>query len=238
MRIQKILLQNINSLRSPKPIKIDFTADRFKKAGLFVITGATGSGKSTILDAITLALYHKIPRLTTNSSLSDIVNYNSATALAIVEFEIRGEIYEATWSMRVLTARGRKLKNPKESVRLKSLSSGKILAEKKRDVANKVEEITSLNYQQFLRAVLLAQGEFSAFLLASPKEKSSLLEQITGEDIYKKIGIKLKDKISAQNQVVEAIRATINSEDLLTDRYKGLEGKELMREVSKAKCGL
>jgi len=217
MKIRKIYIQNLNSLRSTNPIEIDFTEDRFKEAGVFVITGATGSGKSTILDAITIALYHKVPRLIHNSSLSEVVNYGSATALATVEFKTEDEVYEASWTIRVLTRYGKRLKNPQESVRLKSLSSGKILAEKKRDVANKVEEITSLNYQQFLRAVLLAQGEFSAFLLASPKEKSSLLEQITGEDIYKKIGIKLKDKISAQNQVVEAIRATINSEDLLTD---------------------
>ncbi len=220
MKIHKITLQNINSLSSLKPIEIDFTTDKFRQTGLFLITGVTGSGKSTILDAITLALYYKVPRLTTSSSLVDIVNSGSSTALAIVEFKAKEEIYEASWTIRILTDSGKKLKIPRESVRLKNLSSGEILAEKKRDIVSKIEEIINLNYKQFLRAVLLAQGEFSAFLSASSKDKGTLLEQITGEDIYKKIGIKLRDKISSQNRLLDSLKNRINSEDLLSKDKK------------------
>ena len=63
MRILKIALQNINSLQSDKPIVIDFTADNFDEVGVFAITGPTGAGKSSILDAIMIALYHQVPRL-------------------------------------------------------------------------------------------------------------------------------------------------------------------------------
>ena len=218
MKIEKITLQNINSLRSPKPIVIDFTTNKFTQAGLFLITGVTGAGKTTILDAITLALYHKIPRL--DSSLENIVNHGSSTALSIVEFEVKKTIYEASWTIRVLRSGGKKLKKPQEITRLKNLSSGKILAEKKRDIVKKVEEITHLNYKQFLRAVLLAQGEFSAFLSASSKYKGTLLEQITGEDIYKKIGIKLRDKILSQTKIIDTLKSKISSEYLLDSKIK------------------
>ena len=233
MKIDKIRLQNINSLRSPKPIEIDFRDDKFTQTGLFLITGVTGAGKSTILDAITVALYHRVPRLE-SGNLADIVNHGSREALSSVEFNIDGEIYEATWSIRVLGRGGKRLNRPIESVRLKNLTSGKILAEKKRDIVAKVESILHLNYRQFLRAVLLAQGEFSAFLLASSKDKGTLLEQITGEEIYKKIGITLREKITAQKRVVDKIldKIKIGSEELLDNRDElNIRLKEIEREL-------
>ena len=236
MRIDKIVLQNINSLRSSKPIVIDFRDEKFTQTGLFLITGVTGAGKSTILDAITVALYHRVPRLE-SGNLSDIVNHGSREALSIVEFTTKGETYEATWSIRVLGRGGKKLNRPIESVRLKNLTTGKIISERKRDIVAKVESILHLNYKQFLRAVLLAQGDFSAFLLASSKEKGTLLEQITGEDIYKRIGVTLRGKITAQERAVDKIlnKVKLSSEELLQNRDElnnrlteiGIELKEL-----------
>lgn len=62
MKILKIELQNINSLKCESPIVIDFEHSRFEDVGLFAITGPTGAGKTTLLDAITIALYRKVPR--------------------------------------------------------------------------------------------------------------------------------------------------------------------------------
>ncbi len=242
MKIDKIRLQNINSLRSSKPIEINFRDNKFTQTGLFLITGVTGAGKSTILDAITVALYHRVPRLE-SGNLADIVNHGSREALSSVEFNIDGEIYEATWSIRVLGRGGKRLNRPIESVRLKNLTSRKILAEKKRDIVTKVESILHLNYKQFLRAVLLAQGEFSAFLLASSKDKGTLLEQITGEDIYKKIGITLREKITTQKREVDKIvdKIKISSEELLDNqnelniRLKEIEIELKELNISKSK---
>ena len=242
MRIDKITLQNINSLRSSKPIEIDFKDETFTQTGLFLITGVTGAGKSSILDAITVALYHRVPRLE-SGNLADIVNHGSREALSIVEFNIDGELYEATWSMRLLGRGGKRLNRPIESVRLKNLTSGKILAEKKRDIVAKIESMLHLNYKQFLRAVLLAQGEFSAFLLASSKDKGTLLEQITGEDIYKKIGVTLREKITSQKRVVDKIldKIEISSEELLDNqdelnsRLKELEIELNKLDIAKSK---
>ena len=223
MRILKIELQNINSLKSKTPIVIDFESDLFKDVGLYAITGSTGAGKTTILDAITIALYHNVPRFnnpTVKANLNDVVSYGANEAMVRVSFENQGKNYEAHWSMRLTTKAGKMLTNPKEEVRLKDLSTGDIIAEKKTEVKIEVERITQLNYQQFLRSAMLAQGEFAAFLSASSQEKGKLLEQITGEDIYKKIGEAINTKLFNERKTLDGIRAKINSEDLLPDEVR------------------
>ncbi len=229
MRILKIELQNINSLKSETPIVIDFTADSFRDVGLFVITGSTGAGKTTILDAITIALYHAVPRFNKSNiraTLLDVVSYGAKESMARVTFEAKGKLYESHWSMRLASGTGKILTNPKEEVRLKNLTTGSILAEKKREVELEIERITQLTYSQFLRSVLLAQGEFAAFLSADAKDKGNLLEQITGEDIYKKIGAAISDKIYEERKVLDQIKSKINTEDLLTDDIRNLLNDE------------
>jgi exonuclease SbcC len=223
MRILKIELQNINSLKSKTPIVIDFESDLFKDVGLYAITGSTGAGKTTILDAITIALYHSVPRFnstTAKANLLDVVSYGANEAMARVSFESQAKRYEAHWSMRLTTKAGKLLTNPKEEVRLKDLSTGKIIAEKKTEVKTEVERVIQLNYNQFLRSAMLAQGEFAAFLSASSQDKGKLLEQITGEDIYKKIGETIGVKIGEERRKLDEIRAKINAEDLLTDEVR------------------
>jgi len=223
MRILKVELQNINSLKSETPIVIDFENENFKDIGLYAITGATGSGKTTILDAITIALYHNVPRFSKShikASLQDVVSYGAKDALARVTFENKGGIYEAQWSMRILTKTGKPLANPDEQVRLKNLVSEKIIAEKKTEFSKKIEEITQLNYNQFLRSVMLAQGEFASFLSAKSSEKGTLLEQITGEEIYKKIGEVLNIKLANERRLLNEIKSKINTDDILSDEKR------------------
>ncbi len=229
MKILKIELQNINSLKSDSPIVIDFRDEKFQDVGLFAITGSTGAGKTTILDAITIAMYHSVPRFNRSNikaGLEDVVSYGAEGAMARVTFENKDVQYEAHWSMRLFTKTGKRLGKPSEEVRLKNLSAGKIIAEKKREILSKIESITQLNFMQFLRSVMLAQGEFAAFLSANSKDKGTLLEQITGEEIYKKIGEAVNDKIYEERNVLEKIKSKINTEDLLTDELR----KELLDE--------
>ena len=219
MKILKIELQNINSLKCESPIVIDFEHSRFEDVGLFAITGPTGAGKTTLLDAITIALYRKVPRFEKSGftgKLEDAVSYGAATALARVTMEVRNERYEAHWDIRTATNNGRQLNKPVETVRLKNLSTGKILAETKTGCDEKIVEITRLNYEQFLRSVLLAQGEFAAFLSARNAEKGLLLQQIAGDEIYRKIGETLKNRISVERKQLEQIKSRINTDDLLS----------------------
>jgi exonuclease SbcC len=236
MKILKIALQNINSLKSTNPILIDFESDHFQDVGLYAITGSTGAGKTTILDAITIGLYHSVARFNkTKANLIDVVSYGADDAFVNITFLANNERYEAHWSVRLVSKNGKPLSNPNETVRLKNLSSGKIIADKKREVQAAVEEITLLTYDQFLRSVLLAQGEFAAFLSASPAQKGELLEQITGEEIYKKIGEAVNQKIYDESRLLKEVKAKINDVDLLTEETREslfLEQKEIQENLN------
>lgn len=220
MKILKIELQNLNSLKSETPLVIDFEQALFKDIGLYAITGSTGAGKTTILDAITIALYHQVPRFnksTIKAGLIDVVSYGASESLARVTFESNMQKYEAQWALRVSSKTGKRLQKPVESVRLKNLSTHLILAEKKIEVQQKIVEVTQLTYDQFLRSVMLAQGEFAAFLSANAKDKGKLLEQITGEEIYKKIGLTISERLYSEKKSLDLIKSKINTEDLLSE---------------------
>jgi exonuclease SbcC len=223
MKILKVELQNINSLKSDTPILIDFETTDFKDVGLYAITGATGAGKTTILDAITIALYHSVPRFknSRDKSLENVVSYGAHNAHSRITFENDNEIFEAFWGIRLASKKGVKIKNPIEEVSLKNLTTDTIItSNKKRDLVEAVEHVTQLDYTQFLRSVLLAQGEFASFLTAKGSEKGKLLEQITGEDIYKKIGYSVADRKSKEEKIYSELVSTINSDDVLTDEQK------------------
>jgi len=220
MKILKIELQNINSLKSDQKIVIDFESDYFKDVGLFAITGATGSGKTTILDAITIALYHKVPRFNNaKNKLDQVVSFGASTAFSHVIFENKNEIFEANWSIRKISKSGKTLSNPQEEFRLLNLTTNNIVAEGKKEVEAKVVEVTQLNYNQFLRSMMLAQGEFAAFLSASTKDKGTLLEQITGEEIYKRIGAIIYNRLSEERKKYEKISHKL-SDAILSEEEK------------------
>jgi exonuclease SbcC len=221
MKILKIVLQNINSLKSDTPIVIDFENKQFKDVGLYAITGSTGAGKTTILDAITIALYHNVPRFNAaKGTLVDVVSYGANNASSCVTFENEGVIYEAFWGIRLASNTGKLLLNPQEEVSLKNLSTNIILASQKRTVITNIISVTQLDYDQFLRSVMLAQGEFASFLTAKGPQKGRLLEQITGEQIYKKIGQAILDRKSKEENTLKEIQSKINSDDVLSEEKK------------------
>ncbi|UJH92041.1 AAA family ATPase [Antarcticibacterium sp. 1MA-6-2] len=183
MKILKIEFRNINSLRGTN--LIDFTAEPFTTNSLFAITGPTGSGKSTILDVISLALFNQVPRLgkiTRNEIISKgaILTRNQQEAFAKVTYESKSGIYTSHWS--ISTARTGNLRE--YELEIINEATGAVLDLKKSDVPAKNEELIGLNYNQFIKSVLLAQGEFAQFLKAKKDERGELLEKITGTGIY------------------------------------------------------
>lgn len=236
MKILKIELQNLNSLKSETSVVIDFENESFKDVGLFAITGSTGAGKTTILDAITIALYHRVPRFNNSKgTLLDVVSHGATDAFSRVTFENENVIYEAYWGIRLASRTGRLLANPQEEVSLKNLSTNTILSSQKRAVSEDVIRVTQLDYDQFLRSVMLAQGEFASFLTAKGPEKGRLLEQITGEEIYKKIGQAILDRKAKEENTLKDIQSKINADDVLSEEDKNklkVRDKELDVQVS------
>ena len=166
MRILKIRIFNLNSLRGEHIV--DLTSEPLASCGIFAIVGATGSGKSTILDAITLALYGRASRYG-HENPHNMMNRQSGESVAEVAFEVKNQVYRAEWHLH----RARKEANGKfQSVnRYIYNHTGETLAQNVRECALKIEEILGLDYDRFLRSVLLAQGEFARFLKAKSNEK-------------------------------------------------------------------
>lgn len=194
MRILRLRIQNLNSIRVTEPILIDFTSTPLEESGIFAITGDTGAGKTTILDALTLALYGKIHR---NKEVKEVLSYGTASCLAEVEFETLSGIYRAKWSIwRANKKVEGKLQAPVRELAQwnPKTSAFETQAEKIREVDQLVEKVSGLDYDRFTRSVLLSQGDFAAFLKADARDRSDLLERITGTEAYSQLSIAAFEK--------------------------------------------
>ncbi|WGK69808.1 AAA family ATPase [Candidatus Haliotispira prima] len=187
MKLHKLRLRNLNSLQGTW--ELNLASPALLSEGLFLISGPTGAGKTTILDAICLALYGQTPRLgKISKSNNEIMSRGCADCLAQLSFSATdgGQVYVAGW--RQSRARRKADGNLQEPERELSLAAGgKILASKIKDVEAAVENLTGLEYEQFKRSILLAQGDFAAFLEAKTGERADILEKITGTEIYRRI---------------------------------------------------
>ncbi|MCR4542037.1 AAA family ATPase [Pseudomonas sp. 18.1.10] len=206
MKILAIRLKNLASLAGP--FDIDFTAEPLASAGLFAITGPTGAGKSTLLDALCLALFGAVPRLgdtgqakmpdaDSDISIGDprtLLRRGTGGGYAEVDFVgVNGRRYRARWEAnRARDKASGKLQNSRQS--LIDLDSDQLLASQKTEYKTQLELALGLNFEQFTRAVLLAQSEFSAFLKANDNERSELLEKLTDTALYTQLGRRAFDK--------------------------------------------
>ncbi len=218
MKIISIRLKNINSLKDEH--YIDFTADPLGSAGLFVITGPTGSGKSTILDAITLALYGRIPRIkqkVINNKLVEqdgiILTRHTKECFTEVVYEVKGKHYRSSWTMS--KNRNNKLNDRKQE--LFDIDENQILSDKNDDVIKQNEGIIGLNYDQFVQSLILAQGKFAKLLQAPRTERNALLETITGTEIYREIGKRVFERNSKAWRAVEDQKILMQGIELLSE---------------------
>lgn len=241
MKILRIRLKNLNSLKGEHCI--DLTAEPLASAGLFAITGPTGAGKSTLLDAITLALYGKAARYGNESNPEHMMSRHCGECSAEVEFEVPSGVFRAVWERhRAKNRPDGALQPPKRYI---YDCRGEPLAQQIREAETKIEELLGLNYDRFLRSVLLAQGEFARFLKADANERAGLLESLTGTVIYSRLGqlafleanrleSELNEKLTALGQIViltEPDREKLNADVSQGDEEQMKLEKE-MREGS------
>jgi len=215
MKILSLKFMNLNSLYGEW--SIDFTQPEYADTGLFAIVGPTGAGKSTIMDAISLALYGETPRLgKITASGNDILSRQTGECYAEVVFESQSGRYRCQWRQH----RARKRPDGKlaeASHEISDAITGKLLENKKRDVAAAIEEKTGMNFERFTRSILLAQGSFAAFLKASPDERSPILEQITGTEIYSDISIAVHERQRAERQILAQLQDQIQGVTVLSE---------------------
>lgn len=203
MKILSIAFKNINSLKGEN--FIDFEAAPFSGNTLFAITGPTGSGKSSILDVISLALFNQVPRLGKISKKEirekgAILTRNQKEAYAKVTFETGSGRYTSSWSIEV--NRNGNLND--YNMEIANLQDNSLLDLKKSEVPGKNEKLIGLNYDQFIKSVLLAQGDFAKFLSAKKEERGELLEKITGTGIYRQLGIMAFERFKNETKEIES----------------------------------
>lgn len=217
MKILKIKYKNIHSLKGEG--EIDFTQKPLADAGIFAITGATGSGKSTLLDIITLALYSQTPRIgqlskKTVANYGSIITRNTTDCYAEIEYLVKDEKYRSQWS--ISFARTGNLRD--YQMELANLTQDKIIeAHKKSEIPKLNAEIIGLNYEQFVKSIVLSQGEFSKFLKAKPDERGDLLEKITGTEIYRSIGAAAFERKKQEEEKLYLLKTQTEAISILSD---------------------
>ncbi|MGB3750448.1 MAG: AAA family ATPase, partial [Arcobacteraceae bacterium] len=230
MKILKIKSLNINSLKGKN--EIDFKTFLDDNA-LFAITGPTGAGKSTILDIITCALYGRTPRL---KNPNELMSRHTGECYCEVEFEIKGIIYRSSWSQK----RARKSTDGKfQSAKMEIVDvvSSKVIKATLRDVPKYVEELSGLDFERFKQSMVLAQGGFDAFLKADEKERSTLLEKMTGTQIYKEISLEIFARHKAYETDINSHKKILDSTELL-DSTEVIQKTQELEEHKKQKLEL
>ena len=232
MKLQKLTIHNIASIEDAV---IDFEAQPLADSEVFLITGKTGAGKSTILDAICLALFANTPRLVgtqmqgeTKDGNDDVtikdprqlMRRNTGEAFVTLTFTGSNDAhYEAQW--KVWRSRNKPTGNLQgKSWSLKNLDTDYTIERNDAEIRTEIKAAIGLDFNQFCRTTLLAQGEFTKFLNSKDDEKAAILEKITGVDIYAKVGKKVFELTAQKEQLwkeakhqVEGIR-TLSDEEI------------------------
>jgi len=242
MKILRISIENLASLSGVH--QIDFTHEPLASAGVFAITGPTGAGKSTILDAICLSLYGKTPRFQkakeqgveiedvggaklSQNDVRTILSDGTAKGSCSVDFQgIDGQFYQATWKVR----RSREKTDgtlQADEQGLFNLSTNLPIPGKKTEIRTEIERLVGLNFDQFTRSVLLAQGDFAAFLKAQKDEKAGLLERLTGTEIYAQISIEVYNRWKLERSKLDEIKLRKDLIELLSDEQRQNSEDEL-----------
>ncbi|MDD3366317.1 MAG: AAA family ATPase [Sphaerochaetaceae bacterium] len=206
MKILELRFKNLNSLYGEW--HIDFTDPEYDYNGIFALTGPTGAGKSTILDAICLALYGATPRLgRITQSSNDIMSRQTGECYAEVVFESQAGRFRCHWGQhRSRKNRDGDLQIPRHEI-AEAIPGGKVMENQLRLVLSAVEEKTGMDFDRFTRSILLAQGGFDTFLKATAEQKSKILEQITGTNIYSEISIGVHNRKREEQRKLDLLQA-------------------------------
>ena len=222
MKPKILKVTGINSFNEEQVI--DFS--KLMSNGLFGIFGDTGSGKSTIIDCITLALYGSIARHKSKNRNGDFINLNRNNAKVEFEFSIKEGTERKNFSILRQFKKDKDGNIKTDIVRFINLDKNEIISDKKKEIEACIINIIGLNYEDFTKAVVLPQGKFSEFLMLENLEKRKMLERIFGLEKYgEKLTKKINEKKVTKQREVEVIRQKIGVYENITPEI--LEEKKL-----------
>ena len=241
MILRKLIIHNIASIEHAE---IDFLGDILKNESLFLITGETGSGKTTILDAISLCLYKVTPRINGRSdekvsgfttykdeqgnasyiSVADprlLLRRNTVEAYTSLEFEDNyNNIHIAKWGVK--KSHGKVDGNLQKATWELTNKATNITLVKEAEVQKEILNCVGMTFTEFCRTCMLSQGEFTRFLKSSEKEKGEILEKLTQTEIYSQIGKNIFAISKQKRQELEKKKIELESVKLLSEEEEKL----------------
>ena len=231
MRPIKIKIRGFNSFLEEQ--EIDF--EKLGKFGIFGIFGPTGSGKSSILDAITFALYGKIARDSSNSAKEQYININTDTARVIFEFGIKSTNEEKVYRIvREIKKDANKKTTTKQVKLIMLLPKEEVLAEKEIEFRLAVGTIIGLEYDDFIKTVVLPQGGFNDFLKMEGRDRRVILERLFNLEKYGDVlEKKIKNRVQQYEREDERISGGLASYEGITNEAFNEVDKKLNEYIKK-----
>jgi exonuclease SbcC len=198
MKILKLKSKNINSLKGE--VEIDFTKVQFQNK-IFAIVGKTGSGKTSLLDAISLALYAQTSRL--KQKVYATISEGCSDAFCEVVFEAEKSVYRSRFEQK---------KEAKEIVSDMHLYMGeKIICSGVSTVCKKIESLLGFDFEEFSQSIVLSQGVFDRFLKSDVKERTKLLEKVSNTEVYIDISKKVFQRAEKEAHHFERMKAILDN---------------------------
>ncbi|HLB27165.1 MAG TPA: SMC family ATPase [Dehalococcoidia bacterium] len=232
MRPLSLRLEGFTCYRQPVEIT-------FEGLDLFAITGPTGSGKSSIVDGMTYALFGRVPRL--GNEVRSLISLGSERLQAAFEFAVNGDRY------RLVRSTSRKGAPHVQLFRFdEQKHDWEGIEDRSRDVGERIRAILGLDYEGFIRSVLLPQGQFHLFLAGEPKQRYQVLEELLRLDVYNRIMQAANRQASDAEREVEGLRRRLDEDyadatpEALRARkadLKGLEGERQRLEAEAQALG-
>ncbi len=213
-------MEGFSTFREPTEIVFD-------SVDLVAFVGPTGSGKSTIIDAITFALYGSVARFDDARLVAPVINQGSNEAKVRLDFEVAGQNYTA---VRIVRRTQSKSKGPgatTKEARLQcedkasdgQLDGSTVIASGAKELTAAVEDLLGLDFAQFTRTVVLPQGQFAEFLKDDPASRQRLLRRLLDLEIYSRMGSLARERAKGAGQQLELLRTQFEKfEDATTER--------------------
>ena len=202
MRPHRLEMEGFGTFR--ERVEIDFNG-----LDLVALVGPTGSGKSTVIDAITFALYGSVARYDNTSLVAPVIHQLSAEARVRFDFELAGLTYSAVRVVRRTKAAAgggpRATTREARLERTETDGTSTVLAGNVSELDGEVGELIGLDFHQFTRTIVLPQGEFAEFLTDDPGNRQKLLRRLLDLDIYARMGGRARDAAREAGQRIELL---------------------------------